>query len=227
LLIQYYLLAPLFVPLAREHGKAFLIVAALIHLSVQSINYLEGLGVDFAGKELLIALTPRWIFIGQQPFWFPLGLVFGLHSDLFREKLTPLRGLFSITTVVFLILAFLEFEMVEVLNGEMRLNPQFGGYSRTFFILSFLLWFVITNESIIPFIDKISYLGARSLGVYMANIPMIYVVAVLMYQFTPWLLGKQFLYQAILFSAGLFGPLLLMELVRRTPARLGYRYLFG
>jgi surface polysaccharide O-acyltransferase-like enzyme len=226
LLIQYYLFSPVFVPLAKEHWKAFLTAAAVLHLGVQSLNYLSGLGVTFAGQELLLGLTPRWLFIGQQPFWFPLGLVFGLHTELFKEKLNPMRGIFAVSTIVLLILAFVEFELVEVLNGEMRLNPQFGGYSRTFFILSFLLWF-ITNESAVPFIDKISYLGARSLGVYMANIPMIYVVAVLMYQFAPWLLGKQFLYQSILFSAGLFGPLILMELIRRSPARQGYRYLFG
>jgi hypothetical protein len=47
------------------------------------------------------------------------------------------------------------------------------------------------------------------------------------YHLIPGLLGVQWLFQPILFAAGLGIPLLLMEITARTPARRFYSLLFG
>jgi hypothetical protein len=83
------------------------------------------------------------------------------------------------------------------------------------------------NESSFPYSKTIADLGTKSLGVYMGNIPAIYVTAVIMYRLTPWVLGILPIYVPILFIAGLGGPLLFMWIVRKTPLRPAYRYLFG
>jgi surface polysaccharide O-acyltransferase-like enzyme len=227
LLIQFYILSPFLVPIAKKRPALLLIGAAIIHLSVQGLRYFDGLGINFPGLEILLQLTPRWIVIGQQPFWFPFGLVVGLNFTKFQEWLARTNRWFLVGTVTFGFLAVLEYQVVDYLNGGVWLNPAFGGFTRTFYILAFILWFLALDENSIPFTNILSKLSARSLGIYLANIPTVYVTAVLMYRFTPWVLGNQLLYQLILFSAGLGGPLLLMEVIRRSPMRKGYRHLFG
>jgi hypothetical protein len=227
LLIQFYFLSPLLVPLARNRWKLLLIVAATIHLSVQSMNYLTNLGIEFPGQAFLSSITPRWFVIGQQPFWFPFGLVFGLHHKFFVERIVQMKGRLLLITVVFGLLSIGEYIVADYLNGDVWVGPTFSGITRNVYILGFILFILATNEATIPFSDTFSDIGAKSLGIYMANIPAIYVTAVLLYRLMPWTLGMQLIYQAILFVAGLGGPLLLMWLVRQTPVRVGYRYLFG
>jgi peptidoglycan/LPS O-acetylase OafA/YrhL len=227
MLIQFYLISPILVPVAKRWGKELLIGAAVLHLGLQTVNYINGLGLQFVGQELINSLTPRWFILGQQPFWFPFGLVAGLHIQQFQTWLARTRRTLLTGAVAFAPVAVLEYQFVDQLNGEPWLAPSFGGFARTFYILAFLLWFLALEREALPFPESLSNLGARSLGIYLGNIPFIYVVAVFMYHVTPWMLGRQFFYQAILFSVGLFGPLLLMFAVRKSPVRGLYRYIFG
>jgi hypothetical protein len=227
LLIQFYLVSPLLIPVAKNRWKLFLILAAIIHLGVQAVRYLNGLGVTFPGQAQILSLTPWWFILGQQPLWFPLGLVASLHLPEFKAWLDRYPRVFLIGTIVFGVMSILEFQLVEYLNGEQMLEFSFGGFTRTFFIFFFLIWFMTLDERRIPFSKTLSTIAPRSLGIYLANIPAIYVTALLMYQFTPLLLGSQFFYIGILFLVGLLIPLLVMEVTRRTPARRVYRYIFG
>lgn len=227
LLIQYYLISPILVPIAKKRGKLLLIGAAVLHLGLQGLNYVSGLGVGFAGQELINSLTPRWFILSQQPFWFPFGLVAGLHIQEFQTWIVRTKKVLLTGAVALGPMAILEYQAVDKLNGQPWLAPSFGGFTRTIYILALILWFLTIDMNELSFSDKLSNLGARSLGIYLGNIPFIYVVAVFMYRETPWLLGHQLFYQAILLSVGLFGPLLLMAAVRKTPARRWYRYIFG
>ncbi len=227
LLIQFYLLAPFLVPLAKDRWKLLLGVAAFIHLSVQAIRYTNNIGVEFPGQDMLLVLIPRWIVIGQQPFWFPFGLVFGLHLKEFSQRLAQFKWQLLVAVVVFGVLSVVEYQVADFINGEAWIGPSFSGFSRNFYILAFLLY-VLSLDKISPTMMKhFTALGTKSLGIYLANIPFIYVLAVLMYRLTPWVLGNQLLYQTALFAIGLGGPLLLMRLVQRSPLRGSYRYLFG
>jgi peptidoglycan/LPS O-acetylase OafA/YrhL len=227
ILIQFYLISPLLVPMARNRWKLLLIVAAVLHLSIHTLRYLSGLDVILPGQELILSLTPRWFFLGQQPFWFPFGLVFGLHLQQHSQQLARMKWQLLAATIISAILMVAEYQIGDYLNGLTWVGPSFSGLTKNFYIFFFILLILAINESSFPRSKDISNLGAKSLGIYMGNIPAIYVTAVLMYHFTPWALGSQLLYQTILAIAGLGGPLLLMWLVRQTPLRAGYRYLFG
>jgi hypothetical protein len=143
------------------------------------------------------------------------------------ERIVQMKGRLLLITVVFGLLSIGEYIVADYLNGDVWVGPTFSGITRNVYILGFILFVIATNEASFPFSDTFSDIGAKSLGIYMANIPAIYVTAVLLYRLMPWTLGMQLIYQAILFVAGLGGPLLLMWLVRQTPVRVGYRYLFG
>ena len=227
LLIQFYLIAPLLVWVAKGNWKALLIVVAILHFAVQALRYVDGLGFGSPALDQVLNLIPRWILIGQQPFWFPLGIVFGLYSKEATLRLDRARWKLGVATVVFLVLSIAEYYVGDFVNGSAWLGPTNESIFRNFYILTIILFILSLDEAqfIIP--KRLSDLGARSLGIYMANIPAIFIVAVLMYNLTPRLLGYQLIYMIILFFAGLFGPLLLMWTVRKTPARRYYRYLFG
>lgn len=227
LLIQFYLVSPFIVPLAKNRGKLLLLAAAVIHLGVQTLKYLYFIGLDFPGMDILIWLTPRWFFLAQQPFWFPLGVVIGLHLTEVNKLLMPLKRLLLVSTIVLGVVSVFEYLYIDQILGDTGSNPALAGFTRTLYILALILWYLTLNEDKIPFSKQISKLSGRSLGIYLANIPVSYVVAVFFYHYIPALLGMQLLYQGFLFLVGLFGPLLLMELLRRSPARRYYRLVFG
>lgn len=226
LLIQFYLLSPLLMPLAKKRWKLFLFSAALLQIIMVAIRYSDNLGVVFPGQEQILNMTPRWLFINQ-PFWFPFGVVVGLRLELIAQQLEKYRGFFLLALAIFAISTMVEYQVVDHLNGDRWLGPVFGGISRQLYSLAFILTVISSGERSVPYSKEISQISAKSLGIYMMNIPAIYVTASLMYHLTPWLLGVHLIYMVVLFIAGLGGPLLLMEAIRRTPTRRGYRLLFG
>jgi hypothetical protein len=129
--------------------------------------------------------------------------------------------------ILFPILSVLEYQALARAAGQAWLGPTFGGLFRTLYGFAFILSFLAFEKVSIPFAKTLTQVGTKSLGIYMGNIPAIYVVAVLMYHLVPWLLGIQLIYQIVLIVAGIGGPLLLMEILRRSRARPYYRYIFG
>lgn len=228
LLIQFYLIAPLLVPLARKHPVFLLLAFGAMQLGVQYFRYLDDLGMQLTGLSALIAETPRWLFFGQQPFWFPLGLVVGLHTQSIVPRLVKMRWALVAMTVLLAILSVVEYFVADRLNGEIWIGPSFSGFIRNFYILFMILALISIDIAASPVKSFIQTLGSQSLGIYLANIPSIYAVALLMYHLTPWALEIQVIYQVVLTIAGLAIPLLLMRMVRSLNSlRPSYRYIFG
>jgi surface polysaccharide O-acyltransferase-like enzyme len=227
LLIQFYLLAPWITRLAKRNWKLLLAGAALIHLVNLGIGYLTNIGFSFPGQDVYLALTPRWFFLTGQPFWFPFGIVFGIHFYNRGRQLARLKWPLLATVILLSLFILAEYSYLDYLNGEEWLGPVFNGLAAIPYSLAVILCFLAFNDVSLPLSSELTQVGAKSLGIYLGNIPCVYVVAVLMYHFTPWLLGYHLIYYSILAVAGLGGPLLLMELVRRSPVRVQYRILFG
>ena len=227
LLIQFYLLAPWIARIAQRNWKLLLAAAALLHIISWGVRYLANIGVFIPGQDIFLALTPRWFFLTWQPFWFPFGIVFGIHFYNRGQQLARLKRplLAMVILLSFFILA--EYFLLDRLNREEWLGPVFSGLAAAPFSLTVILCFLAFSDVTLPLSSQIAQVGAKSLGIYLGNIPFVYVVAALMYHLTPWLLGYHLIYLFILIIAGLGGPLLLMELVRRSPARAQYRILFG
>jgi hypothetical protein len=90
------------------------------------------------------------------------------------------------------------------------------------------LSFAAFDKTKLPFTPQLTELGIKSLGIYLANSPAIFIVSAIIYHKIPWLLGQPFLYQGLLFLFGLGVPLLLMSIsIRLSVTRPGYRYVFG
>jgi peptidoglycan/LPS O-acetylase OafA/YrhL len=226
LLIQYYLLSPWLVPWARSNWKSLLVVAAVLQLFAQGLRYPYFLGIELPGLELLLTLVPRWLF-PTQLFNFVLGVVVCLHLESVQKWLPKVRWALLAAVVVSAVLMVVEYELADRYVGEAWIGASFTGLMDNFYATSVCLCFLAFSHVRLPFSKALEGIGAKSMGIYLANIPAIYVVAVAMYHLAPWSLGNQLVYQAVLIAAGLGGPLLLMEMTRRSRARRVYRYAFG
>jgi peptidoglycan/LPS O-acetylase OafA/YrhL len=86
--------------------------------------------------------------------------------------------------------------------------------------LAFDLPHIFTSKRIIK-------IGQRSYGIYLVHVLVLTYLSKILYHVAPWIFGFQFLYQSILIAAGIGVPMLLMEIMARSPARRYYKYVFG
>jgi fucose 4-O-acetylase-like acetyltransferase len=228
LLIQFYLLSPIIVPVAKKRPVLLLAIFAVLHLGIQALRYFANIGIDVPGTDVILSLTPRWVFIGQQPFWFPFGVVFGLHSRAMTPWLVKNKGKLIAATIIFALLSLAELFNAIRLSENGLVNSNFSSFTKTIFIFFLILAITVIDipkNRVTKFINDI---GTQSLGIYLANIPSVYVVAVLMYRLLPWILERQLLYQTLLTIVGVAIPLALMAIVRRSSIlRPYYRTIFG
>ena len=225
LLIQLYLLAPLIVYLAKRNWKLLLLSIAILGWLLSYLAYQAGFGSVTA--LVLESSLPNWLFLVNLPFWFPFGVVIGLNLIEFKPRLIQYRWHLLVAAILMTFLVLAEYAVVDQLTGPAWLGPGFSGFTKLPYSLFMILALLAFDKTRMPLADEVSSIGAKSLGIYLGNIPFVYVVAVLMYRLTPGLLGYQLVYLAVLILVGLGGPLLLMEFVRRTRLRTTYRYLFG
>lgn len=226
LLIQFYLISPLLIPLVKKNWKLVMIGAAILELGRFSLHFIGKLGLNFPGLNILIFSTPRWLF-PMLFFWFILGMVGGFYRENFASWISRYKWGLLAALVIFGVLSLIEYQWISRLIGEEWLGPYFGGISRQIYSLAFILCFLAFDKVAIPFSKQLSDLGAKSLGIYLVHSRVMYIVAILMYRQTPELLGSQFTYQMILILTALGGSLVLMEIFKRTPGRRFYRYVFG
>ncbi len=224
-LVQFYLLAPQIVTWAKTRWKLLLLVAGSMQIGLVVLSLLRELGLTVPGQQFILGI-PRWFFV-MWPFWFPFGVVTGIHLEKVSKPLVRVKWLLLGALIVLPFLSVLEYQTIARYTEQVWLGPTFGGVARTLYGLAFILCFIAFDRISVPFFKELTQLGTKSLGIYMGNIPAIYVVAVLMYHLVPWILDNQLIYQTILIAAGLGGPLLLMAIVRKSILRPLYRYVFG
>ncbi len=226
LLLQFYLLAPLFIPIARKNWWLMPLIGALVEFSLEATFFLKDIGIDNLFLTQVRSLFPLILF-PRRLFWFSFGLSVAFHQSFFTEKLSRVKWGVLAATIILGVLTMVEYQYFAQLAGQEWLGPSFRGVASRLYSIMFICCFLAFERINIPFTKQFVDLGGKSLGIYLANIPVVYVIAILLYRFLPWTLGYQFIYQAILITAGLGIPLLMMKLLRQDPFRKYYRYVFG
>lgn len=225
LIIQFYLLAPFLVPLARRHWGWLLAVTALLQVFVQLMQYPVFLGWDVPYAIPLIKLVPKWLFLARI-FWFPLGMVLGFHLEEFKQFIVRYRVPILVLTIISIPLAILEWEVYFHQSGLEWLDHR-ETLLDSIYSIGFILSILGFSQVSFPWENSIGKLGTRSFGIFLTHAIVIEYSAKLLYHFQPQLLGNQWLLQPVLFILGLGIPLLLMAIVARLPARNLYTTLFG
>ena len=225
LLIQFYVLAPFLVPLARNKWLQLLIITALMQIIVQLTQYPLFFGLESPFAIQLVKLIPKW-FLLARIFWFPLGMVAGFHSEVFRNWLEKYRFIFLFITLALIPLGMVEWEYYFRQSGIDWLDHR-ETILDSIYSIGVIFTFLGFSKNKFPFEGFIGSLGARSFGVFLTHAIFIEYTAKLLYHLLPQILGNQWLLQPLLFIVGLGMPLLLIAIVVRLPIRNLYTYLFG
>ena len=225
LLIQFYLISPLLVPLARNHWKLLLIVTGILQLGIHALVYPAVLGWSNPMAESAARIFPKWFFVVRL-FWFSAGIVFGFHLSELKEVITRRRLLWVITTLALFVLGVFEWEYLGRLSGKPWLEMR-ETIVDALYAASFILMMISLPEARLPFSKAFNDLGAKSFGIYLIHSPVMEYYARGVYHFLPGLLASQALFAGSVAVVGLGLPLILMALVRRSALQRRYAYIFG
>lgn len=225
LLIQYYLLAPIIVRLARTQWLPLLLVTGVLQLVLHIGQYPSLLGIEPPWLQTLNSLLPKWLFT-YRLFWFCLGVVANLHLAALKRGLERFKWLALGGATALFVLGFIEFEVLGWLAQAPAL-PMRETVVDAFYALAFILAYLAFGEVRWPQSEALTSLGTKSYGIYLAHSPVMELVSRVLYHVAPWLLGYPLILIPLLVFIGLGVPLFLMRLILQSPARRWYVYLFG
>ncbi len=225
LLTQLLLLSPLMIPAARAHWVTLLLITGVVQLVVQLLYYPDLIGMGVSALEPAINVIPKWAF-PTRIFWFAMGIVAGFHVQGFRQVIERWKWPLLVTSLVLIPMGMVEWELIVRAHGSEWLGHR-ETLLDTVYSAAAILAFLAFADVKIPFSAALSVLAAQSFGIYLVHSPAMEYFARTLYHFAPWVLGRQLLLQPLLWVVGLGAPLLLMAVVRRSPVRSYYRWIFG
>ncbi|MCC6190120.1 MAG: acyltransferase [Anaerolineales bacterium] len=225
LLCQLYLLSPFLLTLARQSWKPLLLAVFAVQLAVQGLRYFSVLGAASPAVDALIDLTPNWLFVSKAG-WFVAGAVAALHLPALAAWLARFKWVVLGLCLAFLALGVLEWELLLRLSGQ-----DWIGYHDTsldsLYAGAFILAFLAFDRIRVPMTQTIAALGSKSYGIYLIHALALTYTARLLYHVAPMVLAHEGLLMITLCVIGLGMPLGLMAIVKRSPTRPLYSYLFG
>ncbi len=222
LLTLFYLLSPLLVPLAKVKWRLLLVISALIQLFVLVLRYWHIFIGDFpSGVRHLFSM---W-FIAPWFFYYSLGLVVGFHQSMIIKWVTNKKWLLLLATIIGGIISIMESDIVFRMTHIDWVGPL--TFSTYLYASAFILTFIAFSFVNIPFAGFFNYLGTLTFGIYLLHNEIIEFIANSIHVKIPQLLNYQIIFQPILISISILGPIGVMKLVQKSPLRHYYRYLFG
>lgn len=226
LLIQFYLLSPFLIPLAKNHWVSLLAVSLVLQLTVQLLQYPVILGLDIpVWLQPFVDRFPKWFF-PVRIFWFSLGIVAGFHLKGLKAWVIRYRWHLLILTIATYVLGVIEWEMYIKWSGHTAMTHRETLIDNVY-SLAFLFAFIGFSNIDIPASKQLSQWGSKSFGIYISHAPLMGYIARGVYHLAPWLLGVQILFLPLMVVLGLGIPLAVMALMEKSVAKKYYQYVFG
>jgi probable poly-beta-1,6-N-acetyl-D-glucosamine export protein len=225
LLIQFYLIAPLVVPIVRAHWKLALVVTGILQLIVSLLQYPAVLNSGSPALVTAALMLPKWLFI-TRIFWFVLGIAVGFHLAQMKGALERMRWVLLALIPVLYVVGYVEWEWLVRLSGQNWIETR-ETVVDLFYALVVLLGFMAWAATALPANKTLEDLGGRSYGIYLVHSPVMEFFSRGVYHLAPALLAFPLVLFVALIVLGLGIPVLLMYLVNHSPARQLYSYQFG
>jgi len=225
LLVQLFFLSLVLVPLARDRVKALLWGAFLLQIPVIAFTYIRLLVGDLPKLELLFLIFTDWHLPGYL-MWFVIGMVAGFHKQAFKEFVARNRRVFNILVMVTFAAGIVEWELIRRQYGHEWLSPQITLIDKAYTIFFLLSFFAIVDLKL-PFSKKLDQIGLMSYGIYLIHAPVLEYTSRLIFHVAPSLLRFYIPLFALLILVGVAVPVIMIQLVSRSPARVLHDYIFG
>jgi len=225
LLIQFYLVSPFLVKLVKKALVPTLVVTGIIQVIMYLSQYPTIIGTHDPFLVTLGSLFPKWLFTSRI-FWFTAGITVGFHLPAIKTALQRFRLALLVALVLLFVAGFLEWELLTSLSGQPWIQTR-ETMIDAFYGAVFILLFLAYSDVPMPNTKLVEDLGSKSFGIYLVHSPVMEIFSRAVYHLAPWLLANQLLFVPLVGLIGLGVPLVLMYIVKRSPARALYSYLFG
>jgi peptidoglycan/LPS O-acetylase OafA/YrhL len=228
LLISYYLLSPLLVPIAQKRWPLLLGISGLFLACgvVHSYLVLANFGSTAERNQLWRTFLPHDAFF-EFFFYYTLGIVFGFCQPQMKPLLIRLRWLLLVLVVFFGIAAVVESELVYRATESIFWRSRTLTLPTVLYAISFILCYVGFENANLPFSSQLFKLGGYTLGIYLMHQLVLLFIPKIIYHGFPAVLEYQWIYIPLLVTLAVATALAVMILVKRSPARTAYRFLFG
>ncbi len=225
LLVQLYLLSPLLTRAVRKNPLLVLSLSYLLMLLIRFGQYANLLGWDYAGKDLVNLLLPSWFFPGNL-FWMILGISIGFYYKNIVIQITKWRWVFLALALILIPVGIWEWESLLAASGQNWVASR-ETFIDNIYSIMLILSFIGFNMKTLSHQKWLNDLGSKSFGIYLAHTLFLTITAKVIYQIEPSIFQYQLVLQPILVAAAIFGPLILMEIVKRTALNRFFVYIFG
>ena len=216
LLIVFYLLSPLMVRISRSFGLALIALIALYQLVLMNILNPGMLGFSFPAWFHYLAPPIIRVTLSKWGIFFPLGLVYGLHTKRVMQWSKQFFWLSAIITIILFVLGYLDSMGVIRLPIAFYLAP-----------VPFMLLLPAIKRDSIPFVRLLERIGKRSYGLYLMSLIVVNLVLIGINLLIPAFFNLFVVFFPILFVMTLLIPIFLMEVSAKGPIKPVYRYIFG
>lgn len=217
LLVFYYLISPLLIRIGKKYAALLLIIITVYQLFL--ITVLQPGILGFKLPEWSYTLTPPVLrtTMADWGIFFPLGLVYGLHTNMIKSWIFKLRWLMLALFVIFFMVGVLSF-IFKLINFPI---------SRYISMAAFIFLVPVIRRDSIPYVRQLEKLGRRSYGIYLSHLITLELIFLALKTVAPRILTIPLISFPILLVMGLLIPLGIMEFLANAPTKRYYRYIFG
>jgi len=216
LLVFFYMLGPLLVPIARRHPWWMLLLFLCYQLFLLNVVSPGALGVVFPSWTWWLTPPILRSTLAKWAIYFPFGVEYGLHG---KSLLDPLRRIW-----LFLAVSTVALYALRVVALVQDFDARALGMACPIPLI--LLCIAIKRENI-PLASRLEQYGTKSYGLYLMNLIVISLLLAGIHVVVPWLLPYLIVVIPLLFLVTLNLSFWIMKLAERSPARLIQRYVFG
>ena len=223
ILVQMYLLAPLWLRLVRKFPVLALGIAIAINLVARIPFYLYQLSA--VHRVGWLAMFINW----QAPtylIWFTCGLIFGFHLDSIYAWIQSHRTLLFEATSLALVLVVIEVSWFSDRLGKPWVYSNSMLSSQIFSIL-LAACLVSLNLGKLPYQKALMRFGTQSLGIYLMHSFVLAITAKGVFHVFPALLSQPFIFYVVLVLLGVGVPLAIMKLADISPMKRFSYVFFG
>jgi peptidoglycan/LPS O-acetylase OafA/YrhL len=216
LIVFFYLISPVLVPLIRRFPWAVLTGIAIYQIFLMNILDSNTLGFPFPDWTNYLAPFVIRGTLASGAIFFPLGVIYNLKVKDIKPQLVKYKGLFFVLTLIFF--------GFSILNGMGWIKFPLAVFLAPIMLVLFLP--SVRRESI-PLFHQLEKLGWKSYGLYLTNLIMLSLILLFVKTFIPGVLHYQLVILPFLFALTLAIPLVVMREFERIPARKVYKFVFG
>jgi peptidoglycan/LPS O-acetylase OafA/YrhL len=212
LLLMFYILSPLLVVICRRHE--FIVLGCIFagQLFLMTVLHTGALPRSMTGfVPPVVGRT-----LADWAIYFPLGLVYGLYMKTALPPLRRVKRWMAAATFFLFVLGALHWIGIIRLPLASYLSP-----------LPLVLLLPAIERGSIPMVDRLERVGKRSYGLYLTHLLVLDLTLLALATLAPAVLGFQLALLPVLFVIALQLPLILMNALARSRARVIYRYILG